>query len=164
MSDSPANQSAARSRDRSSRKERIPLGVARARLTVADKDPNYEYRWVKGSQERLAAAESGGYEFVTEAGKVGEGAKDGNTDMGARVSQVVGTNTDGSPRRDYLMRIPKDLYREDQAAKQAQVDEVDKAIKRGDAHQRGDDKRYVPKDGIKIRTAKVRVADSGSGE
>lgn len=141
------------------RKERIPLGVARAHLTVSDKDPNYSYRWIKGSPERLAAAESGGYEYVSQgqAGKVGEGAEDGNTDVGSRVSRLVGTHADGKPRTDYLMRIPKDIYDADQAEKQRKVDEVDAAIKRGDAHKRGDDNRYVPKDGIRIRTAKVRT-------
>ena len=161
MTDAQQSQPAVRPRDRSSRKERIPLGVARARLAVADRDPNYEYRWMKGSADRLAAAENGGYEYVESPVKVGEGAKDGNTDMGSRVSQVVGHNTDGSPRRDYLMRIPKEFYREDQAAKQAEIDKVDAAIKRGDAHKHGDDNRYVPKEGIRIRTAKVRVQPEG---
>lgn len=162
MTDAQQPKQEARPRDRSSRKERIPLGVARARLAVADKDPNYEYRWVKGSPDRLSAAENGGYEFVDQAGKVGENAKDGNTDMGSRVSQVVGHNTDGSPRRDYLMRIKKEFYQEDQAVKQAELDKVDAAIKRGDAHKHGDDKRYTPDGGIRVRTAKVRpVAESG---
>lgn len=143
------------------RKERIPLGVARAHLTVADKDPHYQYRWIKGSPERLAAAEAGGYEYVQQgqAGKVGEGAEDGNTDIGSRVSRVVGTHADGKARTDYLMRIPKETYEADQAAKQRQVDEVDQAIRRGDAHKRGDDNRYIPKDGIRIRTAKVRPVE-----
>lgn len=155
-----AGQPEGRGRGRNnSRKERIPLGVSRSRLTVADRDPNYEYRWVKGTAERLSAAESGGYEFVQSGaiGKVGEDAQDGNTDIGSRVSRVVGTHADGKPRSDYLMRIPKELYEADQIVKQRDVDKVDEAIRSGKAHKSGDDNRYVPKDGIRIRTAKVRV-------
>lgn len=167
MSASNENQSAARSRDRSSRKERVPLGVARTRLSIDEsaKDPNYNYRWITDKPGRLDSAQSGGYEFAPEQVKVGQDVKDGNSDVGSRVSRVVGTNSDGTPQRGYLMRIPKEYFEADQAEKQRKVDDIDAAIKRGTANQRGaDDNRYVPKGGINIRTAKVRVVEPPSGE
>jgi len=55
----------------------------------------------------------------------------GNSDMGSRVSVVVGKNEDGSPLRAYLMKIRNEWFVEDQAVAQERVDAVDQQIKRG---------------------------------
>lgn len=146
------NQSEVRGRNEVDvRKERIPFGVPQSRLTVANQDPNFVYRWVNDDgRGRLDRAVQGGYEFAPDTMRVGTGSRDGNSDVGSKVSRVVGTQEGGAGMRAYLMRIPRDLYNEDQAAKQRQVDEIDKAIKRGDAHKSGDDNRYVPSAGISL--------------
>lgn len=154
------NQSETRGRNEVNvRKERIPFGVPQSRLTVANQDPNFVYRWVNDDgRGRLDRAVQGGYEFApSETTRVGTGSADGNSDVGSKVSRVVGTQEGGAGMRAYLMRIPRDLYNEDQAAKQRQVDLIDKAIKRGDAHKSGDDNRYVPSAGISVSEKTMRA-------
>ncbi len=111
---------------------RTPLGVNRQKLVLnALKDPDYSYRWVNDYGTRIQDAMNGGYEFVS-AEKAGQiGVRDvvpTNTDLGTGVSMVVER---GTGRRAFLMRIPMDLYLEDQKMKQSEVDKVDQAIKRG---------------------------------
>ena len=155
-----SNQPEARGRGTAdTRKERVPFGVPQSRLTVANQDPNFVYRWINDDgRGRLDRAISGGYEFVQSEGqKVGSGAADGNSDVGSKVSRVVGTQENGSGMRAYLMRIRREWYVEDQRSKQSQVDEIDRAIRRGDAHKSGDDNRYVPKSGISMDNKLVRA-------
>ena len=155
------NQPEARGRGTTdTRKERVPFGVPQSRLTVANQDPNFVYRWVNDDgRGRIDRALAGGYEFApSEFGqKVGTGTADGNSDVGSKVSRIVGTQENGAGMRAYLMRIPRDLYTQDQRAKQSQVDEIDKAIRRGDAHKSGDDKRYVPSAGISLSDKAMRA-------
>lgn len=134
---------------KASRKERIPLGSPRQKLsapTVAGK----VRRWVNDSGGRLPMAEQGGYDFVQDNGeKIGDtNIGSGNQDMGSRISRIVGTKEDGSPLRAYLMEIDEDLYREDQADKAARIKEVDDQIRLGNVERKADDGRYVPRDGI----------------
>lgn len=159
MSESP-NQPEARGRGTANtRNERIPFGVPQSRLTVANQDPAFVYRWVNDDgRGRLDRALAGGYEFApSESQRVGSGAADGNSDVGSRVSRVVGTQEGGAGMRAYLMRIKREWYLEDQRAKQAKVDEIDKSIRRGDAHKSGDDNRYVPSGGISVKETAVRA-------
>lgn len=112
--------------------KRVPLGTNRQKLVLNQlNDPNYSYRWINDSGTRIADALNGGYEFVT-AEKAGEvGIRDvipTNTDLGSGVSMVV---EKASGRRAFLMRIPMDMFLEDQAEKQRKVDKVDEAIKGG---------------------------------
>lgn len=155
------NQPEARGRGTAdTRKERVPFGVPQSRLTVANQEPGFIYRWVNDDgRGRLDRALAGGYEFApTVTGqKVGSGTADGNSDVGSRVSRIVGTQEGGAGMRAYLMRIKREWYIEDQRAKQAQVDEVDKAIRRGDAHKSGDDQRYVPSAGISLSDKAMRA-------
>jgi hypothetical protein len=141
------------------RKERVPFGVPQSRLTVTNADPNFVYRWVNDDgRGRLDRAITGGYEFVQGDSdiKVGTGSADANSDVGSRVSRIVGTQEGGAGMRAYLMRIKREWYEQDQKAKQALIDENESAIKRGDAHKRGDDNRYVPKSGINVKTTLQR--------
>ena len=112
--------------------KRTPLGVQRQKLVLNDlNDPTHSYRWVNDAGTRIQDALNGGYEFVSAetAGQIGvRDAISTNTDLGTGVSQVVER---GTGRRAFLMRIPMDIYLEDQQAKQAEVDKVDKAIKGG---------------------------------
>lgn len=128
------------------RVKRVPLGVPRAKLDVP-KIPGYHTHWLNDEPGRLEAATAGGYEFVHEKELQGEA---GNTDLGEKVSRIVGRNEDGSPLRAFLMKLKEEWYREDQRAKQKPVDEVDMAIRQGTLNEKPDDKRYVPREGISM--------------
>lgn len=155
---------AARSEDRSARKpkdevvtrntaakkERIPLGAPRSKLTVP-KRAGYVRRWINDDGKgRLQAALEGGYAYVTDPElRVGE---DGGGDKpDSRVSRIVGRGEGGKPLRAFLMEIPREQFKEDQASKQAALDEVDRAIRKGRLVPQGEENRYVPDKGRAIR-------------
>ena len=108
------------------RRDRVPIHESRNLLTV-EEDPRYQYRWVRdypaGNVSRFLRA---GYEFVIdESIEVGDVAIDGQRAVGGVVSKM------GDPKHGtmlYLMRILKELYIEDQDAKQKQLDEIDKQL------------------------------------
>ena len=130
------------------RAERVPLGSHRSKLSVADKDPNYAYRWFNDQPGRLEQAEKAGYEFVNDAATGETG--DANTDLGSRTSTVV-DRREGV--RGYLMRIRKEWYDDDQASKQKVNDEVDRSILGGSLDgEPGKDGRYIPDSGISIKS------------
>ena len=115
------------------RTDRVPLGTPHRKLQIPEGSipPGKVPRWVNDTGGRLTQAQRGGYEFVYDDINVGEGSENLNSDLGSYVSQVVGKNDDGSPIRAFLMTIDKDLYDEDQAAKNSQIDKVDESIRRG---------------------------------
>lgn len=138
-------------REASGRNTRVPLGVARSKLTVAGRE-GYIRRWVNDAEGRLQNAQDGGYEFVQNDAVAQIGDKDidnENRDLGARVSRVVDKTTG---QRAYLMEIKADFYQEDQAAKIAKVEETDKRIRKGKLEDV--DGGYVPDQGrgIQIET------------
>ena len=131
----------------------MPLGVPRMKLKT-EQVVGKVRRWINETQDRIGAAQEGGYEFVAQA----ETGSAGNADIASRhgldsrISKVVGTNENGEPLRAYLMEIDEDWYKEDQQAKQSKVDSTEEALRRG-ADERGTpgrDGRYVPREGIKI--------------
>lgn len=117
------------------RKERIPFGAPQQRLT-AKREPGYRYRvfndnWSR-EPGRIQRAMAAGYEVVDEWN-----------------SLAVGTNEDGSAIKGVLMRIPQELYDQDQEAKQKEIDKVDNLIKGGRLEEKPGDNRYIPQ-GIKM--------------
>jgi hypothetical protein len=117
------------------RRERIPFGSPQTRLSAPSGD-GFHYRffndnWAK-EPNRIQRALAAGYEIV-----------EGRTPM------PVGSNDDGSAIKGVLMRIPLDIYKEDQKLKMKEVDRVDQAIKKGTLEQKAGDNRYIP-DGIKV--------------
>jgi len=111
----------------SGRPTRQPVGF-RSRLTVSNKDPNYVYRWVvdyDGTGDRLAVFKDAGYEICPSGvHRVGDNRVDvGNTQGSVETKKVGGGQT------AYLMRQKKEWYDDDQKAKQAAVDEAEKALK-----------------------------------
>lgn len=144
------------------RKERVPLGVARSQLAVPQRE-GYTRRWVNDDGKgRLQKALDGGYNYVDDP-DLRVGQDDGGSRTDSRVSRVVGTKKDNSPMRAYLMEIPSELYREDQASKQAELDEVDRAIRQGRLVTDGEQHRYVPERAIKVEKETTR-ADAASFE
>lgn len=135
------------SREEQGRNTRVPLGVARSKLSVAGR-PGYVRRWINDTEGRLQMAEQGGYQFA-EGPKLQIGAPDidnQNRDLGARISRVVDKTTG---QKAYLMEIKAEFYQEDQRAKIARVEEVDNRIRKGKLEQV--DEMYVPDRGRGIQ-------------
>ena len=135
----PKDESKNIEESRHGRKERIPFGVPVARFN-APEDDGFVYRvfnanWRK-EPGRIERAKMAGYEVVEHP----------------RSGESVGTNDDGSEIKGVLMRIPKELYDEDQAAKQREIDKVDKQIYRGEFKKGVNDRRYLPGGGITTET------------
>lgn len=123
------------------RRVRKPMGTMEQKLAYPAR-PGYHRRWFNDVRNRIARAQEAGYEFVLEN-------RDGREE---KVSALVGTNEDGSPMTAYLMEIRQEFYNEDQAAKQAAVDEIDAAIMRGVRGQDAEQGRYyTPSEGTSMR-------------
>lgn len=136
------------------RRKRVPLGVPDMKLDVPNVNdhPDYVYRWINDKPGRLQNAYNAGYEFVEDPTlEVGTGTVSGNAEHGSRVSRHVGKDEHGRPLHAFLMRIRKDWYDEDQAKKQAAIDEIDNAIRNGQLNEKTGDGRYIPKEGIKYK-------------
>ena len=139
------------SREESGRSTRVPLGVARSKLTVAGR-PGYVRRWINDYDGRLQNAQDGGYQFVQNdtIKQIGDADIDNeNRDLGARVSRVVDKTTG---QRAYLMEIKEEFYQEDQRVKIAKVEETDRRIKKGKLEEV--EGAYIPDQGrgIQIET------------
>jgi hypothetical protein len=138
-----AREPRATSREESGRNVRVPLGVARSKLSVPARH-GYVRRWVNDSEGRLANAEDGGYQYATDTKQqIGDSDIDNeNRDLGTRVSRVVDKTTG---QKAYLMEIKEEFYKEDQAAKAAAIAEKQRLIKTGKLDD--DVERYVPDKG-----------------
>lgn len=106
------------------RPQRVPVGQRNV-LTVKGKDPNYEYRIVNDTEDRIVQFQEAGYELVADDSvNVGDKRVDAATSLGSAKAISVGQGT-----KAYLMRIKKEWYQEDQAAKLAHVSEIERATK-----------------------------------
>jgi hypothetical protein len=104
------------------RRARIPLGTPQTKLG-AKVPKGMVGRWVNDVGARVQQALNAGYEFINDAGTTGSRES-------GRV-QIVGVKEDGSPMHGYLMAIPEDWHKEDQAAKQKPLDAFEAEIRRG---------------------------------
>jgi hypothetical protein len=111
------------SAEKQERPHRTPLG-AKNRLTFKNLDPAYQYRVINDKDDRLIRAQEAGYEFVLSDEQLGDRGAMTPKKLGKKVSKPVGNDTTG-----FLMRIKKEWYEEDQAEKQRQLDESEKALK-----------------------------------
>jgi hypothetical protein len=94
-------------------------------LTVEGKDPAFEYRIVNDEGDRIAQFEDAGYELVEAADvRVGDKRVSKATSEGSKAQVAV-----GGGRKAYVMRIRREWYQEDQAAKQAKLDSVEQTMK-----------------------------------
>lgn len=122
------------------RKERVPIGVPEKKWSCPVND-GYHYRvfndnWMT-RPGNIQKAKAAGYEFV-------------DSESDRQKPQIVGTNDNGTAITGYLMRIPQEIFDEDQKAKQKEVDRIDEQIKAGSLQQSAGDRRYIPSTGIKI--------------
>lgn len=148
MARAPRAESRDTSREAEGRGARIPLGVARSKLSVPTR-PGYQRRWINDEAGRIHNAEAGGYQFVNDSTlQVGDVDIDnGNRDLGARVSRVVDK---GTGQKAYLMEIKEKFYEEDQREKVRKVEAVDKRIKKGKLSDELEGS-YVPEKGAAIQ-------------
>lgn len=103
---------------------RVPVSQRNV-LTVKGKDPAYEYRVVNDVDDRIAQFLEGGYELVDkDSHDVGDKRVSQGTSVGSKKVFSVGQGIKG-----HLMRIPRDLYEQDQAAKQGFVNRQEASIK-----------------------------------
>lgn len=106
------------------RVSRTPIG-RRNILTVKGKDPNYVYRVVNDTGDRIQAFLEAGYELVKDQEvRVGDKRVDKTSAEGS-ISQI----SVGQGVKAYVMRIKKEWYDEDQLAKQRYINEVEAATK-----------------------------------
>lgn len=109
----------------SKRVERKPLHQQGPQAVSGDKDPNYVYRFVNDTGSRIHNFTQAGYEMVTDADLVvGDSRVKDSSELGS-AKRVI--SNDGTT--SYLMRIKKEWYDEDQAAKAARIDETEQAMK-----------------------------------
>jgi len=110
------------------KKERIPVnGNTKNILTVSNRDPDYKYRWVLNDPDRVAKFKEAWYEVVERTDDLRVG--DRKVDTSAGTSSIVETRA-GMGRKYVLMRLPKELWEEDQRAKQKQVDDSEAEMQR----------------------------------
>jgi hypothetical protein len=107
------------------RKRRTSVAGPRNILTVHDKDPNYFYRFVRNDEGRITWFKDRGYEVVSQPTQVGDKTVDSGTQLGSAVTKHGGGNV-----TLVLMRIPREWYDEDQAAKEAEIAAVEATMKR----------------------------------
>ncbi len=109
--------------------DRVSMGGHKTKLQLSEKDrealEGYVCRWINDKDGRIDEALNASYVFVhrEEARSIGTGAiHQENSDTGNKVSKVVSRT--GDPFRAYLMKINKELYDQDQAAKGRKIYET----------------------------------------
>lgn len=129
--------------DRPQRPRRIPFGVPHTKLSVNLNVPGYHLYWCNDTENQIADAQAGGYEFVTPK-EIGEVRED------SQVMRRVGTKKDGSPLYAYLLKIKQEWHEEDKAQLAEIDDQFERAIRRGKLSEQPGDARYDG--GIQFRT------------
>ena len=109
------------------RPKRVPMHEQkRDRLTVIGRDPNYHYRIVNDVDDRIERLKIAGYEIAEEKVGIGDvGVENNNISLGSGARMHVGKGV-----KAVLMKIPKELYAEDQKVKQREVDQKEATMKR----------------------------------
>jgi hypothetical protein len=109
---------------RNTRPQRTPL-QNRSVLGVKGKEPGFSYRIVNDVGDRIESFKARGYEVVEDQTvQVGDRRVAIPTREGSPVQVSVGGGTKG-----YLMRIKDEWYKEDQATKERELQELEKSMK-----------------------------------
>lgn len=106
------------------RVRRTPIGT-RQILSVTGKDPAYEYRIVNDTGDRVQEFLDNGWEKVpAKSVRVGDKRVNNPTPEGSDATMSV-----GSGQKAFVLRIQKEWYEEDQAAKQTAVNATEEATR-----------------------------------
>lgn len=120
-----------------SKPQRMSIAEQKNILTHPDaNDPNYMYRVVvdyKSKPGRIQMFKNAGYVPVLSGEGMGDDVAGKPTKLGRQVTVPVGNGETG-----YLMKIPKEYFDEDQAAKEAKLKATESSIKQKKAGQYGD--------------------------
>lgn len=104
--------------------KRIPV-TGRSRLTVKGKDPNFVYRVVNDTDDRINELIDAGYVPDTdESVRVGDSRVDDNSSLGK-----VRTISVGGGIKAVLMKQRREWYEEDQEAKQDYVKKTEESMR-----------------------------------
>lgn len=113
------------SRKEQSRPERVPVSENRNVLSVKGLDPNFYHRWVNDVDNALQVYLDAGYQFVTkDGGPVGDPTVETSQGTDSRFRKGVGGGITA-----FLMRLPMELWKEDQARKEADIRETERAMR-----------------------------------
>lgn len=134
----PSNAEIAARQQVPPRQNRKPFGALDQKLAYAMRQ-GFHRHWFNDVAGRIDRALEAGYEHVKDK-------------EGKNVCKVVGTAEGGGPLHAYLMEIPEEWYQEDMAAQQQRIDAVEETIKRGEFEKKEGDGRYVPAQGISIKS------------
>jgi hypothetical protein len=106
------------------RVKRTPVGQRNV-LTVSGKEPEFTYRVVNDTGDRIAQFIEAGYEFVDAAThRVGDKRVNSASPEGSKAQVSVGKGD-----KAFVMRIKNEWYSEDQLAKQKEIDRLEQSIK-----------------------------------
>ena len=108
---------------RTKRPKRTPLGTRN--VLIAGERKGFVRRWINDVDDRLQRAKDAGYTAVLGHGKTSDPRAGDGSQVGSVTSKSVGGGV-----RAVLMEIPEKFYREDQAAKQRQVDASEEGLSR----------------------------------
>ncbi len=108
----------------SGRVRRTPVGVRNV-LTVGGKDPNYEYRIVNDEGDRVEQFKAAGYDVVSASDVTVGDRRINKASAEGSVAQV----SVGGGLKAVVMRIKKEWYTEDQAAKIDSIAQTEAATK-----------------------------------
>jgi len=107
------------------RVHRKPLHQQGPQNILGEKDPNFHYRIVNDTGNRIEAFQQAGYELVTDDDIiVGDSRVSSAGDLGSSKRIISG---DGNTA--YLMRIPLEYYQEDQKAKEEKIKDQERSMK-----------------------------------
>lgn len=118
------------------KRKRIPLRERNV-LTIEDKykREDFTYRWVNDTENRIQMFREAGWEPVLDTEQVieiGDDSVGRESRKGTIVKKSVNEKMD-----TVLMRLPKDIYDEEQAIKQRELDKSEKAMKRDEQNKEG---------------------------
>lgn len=111
--------------NRENKRERVPIGEPRGRLTVEGQEPGFHYAFI--NDYNVDHAQDSGYEFVTHNVKIGQRHvnRPANSDNSYKVSVPAGGGVTA-----FLMRIPQEFYEEDMKRMSAKVDITEQSMRK----------------------------------
>jgi hypothetical protein len=137
--------------------DRTRISMSNAELKLAIPEiPGYHLHWMIGTPSRIAQALKAGYTFVehdevetVNTDIAGDFTKNGNSDLGSRVSTVAGSDTgeDGKEQRLYLMKLPQEFRDDDERAMLDRSERIASSIRGASDlanNPYGRESRYIP--------------------
>ena len=106
------------------RTKRASINGTRHKLRIRGQEPGFVYRIVNDIDDRVSVLQERGYEIVTDKTvTVGDKRIANPTQEGSPVKVSVGNGVQA-----YVMRIKDEWHKEDQAAKNEQIDKLEEAM------------------------------------